>query len=251
MKRIENVGMEIFEGVQNNDCDMTGRLSPANIFKKLTDLASMNATQVGLGFKEMLAMDLFWVLSRMKVKFLRRPRAGEMLYWRTWPRTYQQKLFHIRDYEVLDETRQPVMLASSAWLVIHAVKRCLMPPNRTPGLKLPLLEHLAALDEPLEKLRIAETNEAFVMTARYSDIDMQGHMNNARYVEAITNAVPYALISGRELDWIQVNYDKEVRAREQLSIRVASSSENVYDFEGLNLDTEQQAFTARMQFLPE
>jgi medium-chain acyl-[acyl-carrier-protein] hydrolase len=251
VKRIENVGVEIEEHVKNNDCDLNGRLTPANVFKKLTELAGINATQLGSGFKEMLAHDLYWVLSRMKVKFLHRPKAGEMLFWRTWPKNYQQKLFHIRDFEVLDENRQPVMLASSAWLVIHSVKRCLMPPKLTPGLRMPFLAHLSALDESLEKLQIDDTNEAFVMTARYSDIDIQGHMNNARYVESITDAVPFKLMSKRKLDWIQVNYDKEVRPTERLSIRVAELSENLFGVEGLNLNTEQQAFTAQLKFLPE
>ncbi len=89
------------------------------------------------------------------------------------------------------------------------------------------------------------------MTARYSYIDMLGHMNNARYVEAITNAVPFDLMTKRELDWIQVNYDKEVRPQERLSIRVAELSEDLYGVEGFNLDSEQQAFTAQLKFLPE
>lgn len=55
----------------------------------------------------------------------------------------------------------------------------------------------------------------------------------------------------RELDWIQVNYDKEVRPQERLSIRVAELSEDLYGVEGFNLDSEQQAFTAQLKFLPE
>ena len=132
--------------------------------------------------------------------------------------------------------------------VIHATKRRLLPPNRLPGLDLPSLEHLVALDESLEKLQIDDTSEAFTMTARYSYIDMLGHMNNARYVEAITNAVPFDLMTKRELDWIQVNYDKEVRPQERLSIRVAELSEDLYGVEGFNLDSEQQAFTAQLKF---
>ncbi|HOH92014.1 MAG TPA: thioesterase [Anaerolineaceae bacterium] len=251
MNRIENVGLEVFENVPSNDCDLTGRFTPANVFKKLTELAGINAIQLGFGFDDMLAHDLYWVLSRMKVKFLRRPNAGELLQWRTWPKTIQQKLFYVRDFKILDENQQTVMLASSAWLVIHATKRRLLPPNRLPGLDLPSLEHLVALDESLEKLQIDDTSEAFTMTARYSYIDMLGHMNNARYVEAITNAVPFDLMTKRELDWIQVNYDKEVRPQERLSIRVAELSEDLYGVEGFNLDSEQQAFTAQLKFLPE
>jgi len=93
MNRIENVGLEVFEQVPSNDCDLTGRFTPANVFKKMTELAGINAIQLGFGFEEMLAHGLYWVLSRLKVKFLRRPNAGERLQWRTWPKQSSKNSF--------------------------------------------------------------------------------------------------------------------------------------------------------------
>ena len=58
MNRIENVGLEVFENVLSNDCDLTGRFTPANVFKKMTELAGINAIQLGFGFDDMLAHDL-------------------------------------------------------------------------------------------------------------------------------------------------------------------------------------------------
>jgi acyl-ACP thioesterase len=251
MERIENVGLEQFERVPNNNCDIKGRIMPAHVFRVLTDLAGLNAEQLGFGFQKMLDQEMYWVLSRLKVKFLRQAYGGEWLYWRTWPRTYQQKLFFIRDFEVLDENRQRVMLASSAWLVIHARQRSLIPPAKLPGIQLPRLEHLVALEEPLEKIKIEDAQEKLLFKAQYADIDFLGHMNNARYVEAICNALPFDQMVERELDWIQVNYDKEVRPQESVSVRVAEQNANLYGVEGLNIDSGLQAFTAQVQFKAE
>lgn len=251
MKRIEDIGLELSERVWNNNCDLNGRLTLANTFKMMTEMAGLNAEQLGFGFQKMLAAEMYWVLSRMKVKVLRQPIGGELLYWRTWPKGYQQKLFFIRDFEVLDEDRQPVMLASSAWLVIHATERRLIPPSRLPGIELPCLSHCVALEEPLEKLQVTAGEERLVLNPRYSDIDFLGHMNNARYVEAICDALPIECMAKRQLDWIQVNYDKEVRLGESVSIRVDSLGENLFGIEGLNLNAKQSAFSAQVQFLPE
>lgn len=250
MQRIDDIGLELFERVGNNACDQRGRMMAANVFRMLTEMAGLNAEQLGFGFQKMLEQELYWVLSRLKIKFLRQPMGGEMLYWRTWPKGYQQKLFFIRDFEVLDENRQPVMLASSAWLVIHASERRLIPPSRLPGIILPYLAERVALDEALEKLSVENGEEALRLEARYSDIDFLGHMNNARYVEAICDALPPALMTEKDLDWIQVNYDKEVRKGEQVSIRLASQNQNLWGLEGHNMSSNQSVFTAHVQFLP-
>lgn len=249
MQRIDGIGLELFERVGNNACDQRGRMMPANVFRMLTEMAGINAEQLGFGFQKMLEQDLYWVLSRLKVKFLRHPMGGERLYWRTWPKGYQQKLFFIRDFEVLDENLQPVMLASSAWLVIHASERRLIPPSRLPGITLPYLEAQVALDETLEKLSIENGEEALRLQARYSDIDFLGHMNNARYVEAICDALPSDLMAEKDLDWIQVNYDKEVRQGEQVSIRLVEQNQNLWGLEGVNLSSNLSAFTAQLHFL--
>lgn len=251
MQRIDGIGLELIAHVGANECDQRGRLMPANVFRMMTEMAGINAEQLGFGFQKMLARECYWVLSRLKVRFLRQPLSGETLCWRTWPKGYQQKLFFIRDFEVLDDAGQAVMLASSAWLVIHAATRRLMPPARLPGIDLPYLSGRVALDEPLEKLLVENPVESLVVQARYSDVDLLGHMNNARYVEAICDALPAELMTSRDLKTIQVNYDKEVRLGDQVSIRLVEQSQNVWGLEGFNLTSAQSAFTAQVQFCPE
>ncbi len=248
MNRIDGIGLELIEKVANNECDLRGRLTVANVFKKMTEIAGINAEQLGFGFQKMLDLKLYWVLSRMKIRFFRPAFGGEKLYWRSWPKGFQQKLFFIRDFEVLDENRQQIMLASSAWLVIHATERRLMPPTQLPDIQLPVLENHIALDEPLNKISVSNTKETLTVKANYSNLDLLGHMNNARYVEAISDALPYELMTEGQMEWIQVNFDKEVRPQEQLSVRVAPEPDNLWGIEGLNLSNNQPAFSAHVKF---
>ena len=67
MKRIEDIGLELSERVWNNNCDLNGRLTLANTFKMMTEMAGLNAEQLGFGCQKMLAAEMYWVLSRMKV----------------------------------------------------------------------------------------------------------------------------------------------------------------------------------------
>ncbi|MRR30359.1 hypothetical protein EG834_08560, partial [bacterium] len=134
-----NPAFSIFEEtirVPGYECDSNQKLKPAAFFRYLTEAAGVHAIRLGAGFEAMHERNLFWVHSRMKIKFLRFPKIGECITLRTWPKTIQQKLFFIRDYVVLDEAGEKVALASSAWLLIDSVSRRMVP-SLSAGIELP------------------------------------------------------------------------------------------------------------------
>jgi len=72
-----------------------------------------------------------------------------MITLRTWPKTIQQKLFFIRDYEVLNASGKRIAAATSAWLVIDAAIRRMVP-SKSAAINLPGSPDRIGLDEPLE-----------------------------------------------------------------------------------------------------
>ena len=79
------------------ECDFNHTLKPAAFFRYLTEAAGVHAQLLGAGFDTMIERNLYWVHSRMKIKFIEFPRVGDMITLRTWPKTIQQKLvFHPR-----------------------------------------------------------------------------------------------------------------------------------------------------------
>ncbi|MDP3720930.1 MAG: thioesterase, partial [Anaerolineaceae bacterium] len=167
------------------ECDFNHQLKPAAFFRYLTEAAGTHADLLGAGFQAMQARNLFWVHSRMKIKFFKFPKVGEYVTLRTWPKTIQQKLFFIRDYEVLNGSGEKITAASSAWLLIDTVSRRMVPSQST-NIHLPSNPELVGLDEPLERLGMAQSGEKRLSrTASYSSLDLLNHVNNSRYVEWI------------------------------------------------------------------
>jgi medium-chain acyl-[acyl-carrier-protein] hydrolase len=236
--------------VKNFECDLQHRWKPASFFQHLTEAAGLHAKILGCGYEAMLAQNLFWVLSRIKIKFISFPTTGDQVTIRTWPKTIQQKLFYIRDFEILDAEGQPLALATSAWLVVDAASRRLLPPQSL-QINLPALSDRIGLAGPLEKIGLSQTGmEQLQAQATYSTIDVLGHVNNSRYVEWICDAIPLDVHRQKQLDWIQVNYDREVQPGDQVSLLVESPSTQPdrWTVEGINRTSDSRAFEAALQW---
>jgi len=180
----------------------------------------------------------------MKIKFFEFPRVGESITLRTWPKTIQQKLFFIRDYEVINAAGKRLAAATSAWLVIDAETRRMVP-SLSSNVDIPGNPDRIGLDEPLERLGLAKNGEEKLrIHAGYSSVDPLNHVNNSCYVEWICDAFPLEYFSQHKLDWLQINYDHETRPGENVSI-LLNQVENfagLWALEGINLSTGMRAF---------
>jgi medium-chain acyl-[acyl-carrier-protein] hydrolase len=250
---MENDRIQLFEEtirVNAFECDINRRLKPAVFFQRMTETAVIHAARLGVGFEDMLARNLFWVHSRMKIKFFEFPGPGDMITIRTWPKTIQQKLFFIRDFEVLDAGGRKLAAATSAWLIIDAAARKMVAPQSL-DLDLPALANRTGLDEPLERLGMAESGEERLrVRAGYSAVDIVGHANNSRYVEWICDAFPYETFRHRKIDWLQINYDHEIRPDEEVSVLVngVDHDPDLWALEGRIPSSDTRSFEALVRW---
>lgn len=232
------------ERVNGFECDFNGKWKPSAIFQHLTEAASQHAELLGFGFNDMVARNLFWVHSRMKIEFYDFPKVWEEITIRTWPKTIQQKLFFIRDFEMLNASGERLAAATSAWLVINAATRRLVP-TQVLNLDLPVTPGRSGLDEPLEKLGLTQQGEEKLrVKASYSAVDMLGHATNSRYIEWICDCFDLDTYRNQRLDWMQINYDHEIRPGETVALLAHKPSEDdgLWTVEGTNLDNQTRAF---------
>lgn len=231
------------------DCDFKGELKPAAFFQHLTEAAGVHAEQLGVGFDAMFAQNLFWVHSRMKIKFFRFPRLGDAVTIRTWPKTILRQLVYIRDFEVLDSGGERLAAATSAWLIINALNHRMARPKSL-NLKIPEASG-NGLDEPLERLGLTQNGEERLrVRAGYSAVDVVGHVNNSRYVEWICDAFPLETFREHRLDWMQINYEHEILPGEDVSILVSrqEGDDGLWAVKGLNRSKDTCAFEALLRW---
>ena len=188
--------------------DSSERLTPAAAFDFFQEAAISHAAILGVGRDAMTQSGQAWILSRLSVFIEKRPRYGETLTGRTWPRG-PEKLFCLRDYDILDESGKALVRGRSGWLVLDMEKRR---PLRIQGIveNLPLNEGRDAL---LSGPRNLEAQENLVSAgqrrAAYSDIDSYGHVNNVRYVQWIQDMTAPDLLEKAAQIRLDINYMSE------------------------------------------
>ena len=212
--------------IKTSETDFQKRLKLSSFFELMQDMASNHADHLGVGYHALAERDLAWVLSRKKVRVFDYPHMGEVITMKTWPKGMQQKLFFMRDHEMTGEDGRRLAASTSAYVLVNLRTRRIAMPG-TLDVSVPDNNGLSAIDEALEKIPAVEPlNECFRLQPGYSAVDVMGHVNNARYVEWISDCFSMADYEERRPAWLQINYLNEVIAGEVVSLQRGQRLDN-------------------------
>jgi acyl-ACP thioesterase len=235
------------------DIDRSKRFTSAAAFNYFEEIAAIHATELGVGEETLLKSNQGWILSRMSVVLHRRPEWGESITVRTWPRG-AYKLFAVRDYDILDTQSITIAQGRSAWLLMDIQKLKPLRPQILTD-KLPQNEGLDALIDGIGTL---ESRNTMALTASrkaaYSDIDYNGHVNNARYIQWIQDIIPYQALENAHTIRIDINYIAETKIAQIVDLYCGTidakynwQQEQSFAIEGQHSDTKQVSFRAEIR----
>jgi acyl-ACP thioesterase len=203
--------------------DNSGRLTLWSTFDYFQDAALGHAEELGVGRSALETSGQVWVLSRLSVFLGRRPKYGERITVRSWPRGWE-KLFAVRDYDIRDEEDKPVVRGRSGWVILDLEKRR---PLRVGSIvdPLPKNEGINAFSAIAPGLAARDNLiKAGERRAAYSDIDYNGHVNNTRYIQWIQDITGPEVLEHAEQMRLDVNFLSEVKMGEVTELRMADIS---------------------------
>jgi len=225
----------VFE-IRSYDVDQNKRLKISSLFNYMQDIAGCHAEELNIGYGALIEKNLFWVLSRVLIKLNRAPKWNETLRIVTFPKGIN-KLFAVRDFiYYIGEER--IGVSTSYWLLLNSQN---LRPQKIESLNTQLLfddnEH--GLDVSLDKLKFdGNLSSPLERNVYYNDIDVNNHVNNARYVEFIEDYFSAELMTGKTIATIQVNYLSEAKINDVLTIQSGYSEDertrfiNIYNKDG-------------------
>jgi acyl-ACP thioesterase len=204
--------------------DRSDRLTIFSTFDLFQEAAISHAADLGVGRDDLARTKQLWVLSRISVLMERRPQYGETVTVRSWP-LGADRLFAVRDYDIRDGRDRPVIRGRSGWLVLDLEKRRplrvhqvveSLPPNE--GLHA-LPGGAGSLDTRPDLVKAGERRAVF------SDIDYNGHVNNARYIQWIQDLIEPEILEKADKLRMDINYLGEVKYGEITELRTALAAE--------------------------
>ena len=165
--------------IRPHEAGPEGTLRLAPLFDLFQDAAAEHAGRLGCGMEFLKTRSLLWVLSRMALQIGRMPRIGEKVTVLTYP-SGVERLFALRQFTVRDASGQNIARASSCWLLLASDTFRPKRVEENLGVALPLNPDKPRHFPVPDKIVMPESGGvSFPVTVRASQIDVNGHLNNA------------------------------------------------------------------------
>jgi medium-chain acyl-[acyl-carrier-protein] hydrolase len=196
--------------VPNHHADPTGAASVVSLADYLQQAAGEHAEELGAGSARLAQDGLFWVLTRLFIRIGRAPRGGETIDIETWPSQRPRQLF-LRDFRIRGEDGTEIVTATSHWALIDAARRKAV---KGPDWMIDMIafdpNRAAAFPEAAPR-RLERIERSAAVTPRWSDMDVNGHVNNANLVGWLLEVFQSDWLSTHALTALDVAFRAECR----------------------------------------
>jgi len=197
------------------DTDRHGRLKPSHILMMLQEVAGDHSALLGTDRDSLMRKDLFWAVIRHRVQITRLPGSGEKLTVQTWPMPTTRTAYP-RSTVAYDAEGRECFRGISLWVLMDAQSRAMVLPGKS-GVTVSGMLTGSELAVP-GSMALQNAGQKAERTVRYTDLDVNGHMNNCRYLDWVADTLPGSFHGAHAVSEFTVNYLSEAREGENLEL---------------------------------
>ncbi len=221
--------------LRTNDFGSSNRILPSAILDLFQSVAGEHAAHLGVGYEKMTEKNLIWVMTKVKFEILSSPKKLTKVKVKTWPLKNGRVTFQ-REYLIFDEAGNILIKGSSEWVTIDTEKRKITAPGKLYNLcDDEFIEDKNFEGKFLKVPAFVSENEGVYISPRFTDFDVNGHVNNTRYADFILNAYP--LLKDKEISFLQIDYHLEIKDADSILINY-KNFENEVLFSGISKDNQ-------------
>lgn len=199
-------------------CDLSGRWKPSEIFLVMQELGGRDSQNLGWGDEELRSRDLAFVLTRNELHMKRYPVMGQKVVCHTWATAPMKSLFP-RYFLFTTEEGDVLGTASSLWALMSLKTRHMMP-AQTLSMDIEAPDMPVPMALPARAQLIEQETERLVHRPSYEEIDVNGHVNNTRYVAWICDALGVDAQRNHSIATLTINYVHEILPGEEITLHM-------------------------------
>ena len=199
-------------------------LSLYDLLKMTSDGAVEDYNQRGLSRDVLLENNYAILVSRLAFRSHRMPKENEAVVLKTWEEK-PEALQLVRAYEIESMQGEKLVSGISSWVLVNPKIRRIVP---TKNFSMRNAPDLQSEHDCLKYGKIPHPEKMSLFDERiikYSDIDGNGHTNNARYGAFVADALPEELRHVKFTDF-RLNYAKEAMLGQKLEVYGAVDKES-------------------------
>ena len=189
--------------------DMNGHIKLPDVILLSLQVSGMQSIELGVSDKVILEdYNLVWIITEYDIEVVRLPRFAEEITIETEALSYN-RLFCYRRFNIYDEAGQELIHMMATFVLmdrdsrkVHAVEPEIVAPYQSDfDKKLIRGPKYESLEEPFSK----------DYHVRFYDLDMNGHVNNSKYLDWIFEVMGADFLTQYIPKKINLKYVKEVR----------------------------------------
>lgn len=196
--------------IEYYDVDKHKRLKLQNLLDIVNNASFLQSEELGCGLEYLASQDLTWVFYKMELVIKRAPTFKEKISVRTYA-LGSRRYYASRKFEVFDENGNEIAYAYGLYFLIDIEKR---KPAKIPDTLMKCYGESFASDVVcLRDLKLKPIKEAKMERSyrvRFSDIDTNGHVNNAVYPLWAIESLPIDIYEDHHLNKVEIIFEKEV-----------------------------------------
>lgn len=180
--------------IESFEVDMFGKVKPQALFGLLLN-AAWNCTKgTYYGYQELTDRNLMWVLLKLQLQIRHLPNWHDQIVLKTWGKRVE-RLHALRDFAISSRDGERLVSATSDWTVLDKTTgRPLRFDPKNDGF--PWMPEREELATDLEKVSsLTAGSETARYHVRFSDIDVNGHVNATRYLQWMTDSRQMEVLS--------------------------------------------------------
>ena len=167
--------------------DCFGRLKPSMLLLYAQEVAGHHSDLLSFTYDSLAARGLFWAIIRNRVQITRLPREHETITIETWPMPTTRTAYP-RSTVAYDAQGNELFRSVSLWVLMDRENRSMVLPGKS-GVDLEGTLRGTELASP-RSLSPRPMAQSRSRTVSFTDLDVNVHMNNTRYLDWIMDLLP-------------------------------------------------------------
>ena len=230
---MEEIMSKQIKKVEICEADYANHYKVYHMFTTFAELATENGAKVGL-WNEQMKGKYGWVIAKQTLTINEPIRVDDIIEYSTIINNGSSAIFP--RYYFIKRDGKEVANCSAIWTLIDLEKRRIVMPGRV-GLTVPVVQHDLKLDAPKNIEYDEELKHVMTRQVLYSDVDLNRHMNNARYIDWALDLIDLGIHKDHFISEVTIHYKKEILPLANVELYMGQNDYG-YVVEGRNKNNE-------------
>ena len=197
---------------------------PSAVLDLFQTVAGDHAQLLGMGFDSLKERGYSFVLARIKYDLYQPIKRYDRVTVKTWPHVAGRVELD-RDFEIYNSENELIGIGTSKWVLMDVKTRRIA--------RASVISYPCEIEEKVNYLEFDKLNYSnlkfdseYIYDVRHNDIDVIGHMNNTRYVDALD------IDLNKDVKHVEINFLHETKLGDCIKIKKACDLDTLY-YEGV------------------